>query len=151
MTTKRLINVARVALCGGFMTVHFVQGQMVASSSPNAAKERGHILLTPPLSELNSQRLRAVLVEVRYGPGEGSHPHSHPCPVIGYVLEGAIRTQVKGEPEAIYNAGQSFYEAPNGVHLLAANASNTRPAKFVAFFVCDHEAPLSLPAKGESK
>lgn len=85
------------------------------------------------------------IVEVTYGPGEFSPPHSHPCPVIGYVLAGSVRMQVKGEREAIYKVGDSFYEAPNGVHLVSANASQTKPAKFLAYFVCDHETPLSLP------
>ena len=43
----------------------------------------------------------------------------------------------------IYNAGQSFYEIPNGVHLVSANASSTEPAKLLAFFICDRDAPLS--------
>jgi hypothetical protein len=40
-------------------------------------------------------------------------------------------------------ASESFYEAPNGVHQVSANASDRAPAKFLAYFVCDHEAPLS--------
>jgi quercetin dioxygenase-like cupin family protein len=64
---------------------------------------------------------------------------------------------VKGEPEAIYRAGESFYEAPNGVHLVSANASSTEPAKLVAYLICDHDAPLSIDltedihSKGNSK
>jgi quercetin dioxygenase-like cupin family protein len=50
---------------------------------------------------------------------------------------------VKGEPEAIYRAGESFYEAPNGVHVVSANASQTEAATFIAYFVCDHNTPLS--------
>jgi quercetin dioxygenase-like cupin family protein len=57
-----------------------------------------------------------------------------------------LRTQVKGEAEAVYKAGESFYEAPNGVHLVSANASKARPAKFIAYFVCDQETPLSVKA-----
>ena len=53
-------------------------------------------------------------------------PTRHPCPVIGYVLHGAVRMQVKGGPEALYQAGDSFYEAPNGIHLVSKNASATR-------------------------
>lgn len=83
------------------------------------------------------------MVEVHYGPGESSPPHSHPCVVIGYVVEGALRTRVKGEPEAIYKPGETFYEAPNGVHVVSANASQTEPATFIAYFVCDHDTPLS--------
>jgi len=67
---------------------------------------------------------------------------------------GALRVQVKGEPETIYKAGESFYEAPNGEHLISANASQQEPAKFIACFVCDGDKPLLLPiartqAKGD--
>ena len=96
-------------------------------------------------------------MEVNYGPGEASPPHSHPCAVVGYVVEGILRTQVKGEPELIYSAGEGFYEAPNGVHLVSANASSTEPAKLVAYLICDHDTPLSVDvpetihAKGTAK
>jgi quercetin dioxygenase-like cupin family protein len=65
--------------------------------------------------------------------------------VIVYVVQGALRTKVKGEPEAVYHAGGSFYEAPNGVHEVSANASKPEPVKFVAYFVCDHDTELSVP------
>ncbi len=63
--------------------------------------------------------------------------------MIGYVAQGSIRTQVKGEPEAIYKTGESFFEAPNGIHLVSANASATSPAILIAYFICDHDRPLS--------
>jgi quercetin dioxygenase-like cupin family protein len=100
--------------------------------------------LSQALPKLDGGRLKVTLVEVNYGPGESSPPHSHPCAVVGYVVEGALRTQVKGETERIYRAGESFYEAPHGVHAVSANASTTEPARFVAYFVCDHEGPLSI-------
>jgi len=103
-------------------------------------------VISQPLPKLDGDHLTVHVVEVRYGPGEHSQPHTHPCPVIGYVLEGAVRMQVKGGEEKIYHVGESFYEAPNGVHLLSANASQTMPAHFLATFVCDHQAPLSSPA-----
>ena len=106
-------------------------------------KERARVALKQALPKLNGEHLKATVVEVHYGPGESSPPHSHPCAVIGYVVEGALRTQVKGEPEAIYKAGEGFYEAPNGVHVVSANASQTVPATFIAYFVCDHDTPLS--------
>jgi len=90
--------------------------------------------------------LKATVVEVNYGPGESSEPHSHPCAVVGYVVEGTLRTQIKGEAEAIYKAGESFYEAPNGIHMVSANASDEVPLKLLAYFVCDHEVPLSSAA-----
>jgi len=41
--------------------------------------------------------------------------------------------------------GESFFEPANGVHLISANASRTAPAKFLAYFLCDHETKLSVP------
>ena len=63
----------------------------------------------------------------------------------------ATRMQVRGQAMGIYKAEENFYESQNAVHPLAANASGTEPAKFIAFFVCDHDAPLSTPAPGEPK
>ncbi len=118
----------------------------VLCAAPICHGEDARIVCTHRLPALDGKRLEAKIVEVTYGPGESSQPHSHPCAVIGYVLEGAVRMQVKGEPEAIYKAGQSFYEAPNGVHAISANVSKTEPARFLAYFTCDHETPLTVPA-----
>jgi quercetin dioxygenase-like cupin family protein len=100
---------------------------------------------THALGPLDGSRLKATVVEVRYGPGQSSPPHSHPCPVIGYVIEGSLRTQVRGEPEAVYTAGQGFYEAANGVHAVSANASTDKPVRFLAYFTCDRDVPLLQP------
>jgi quercetin dioxygenase-like cupin family protein len=62
-----------------------------------------------------------------------------------YVIEGAIRTRLKGEAEAIYRAGETFYEAANGVHELSANASDQAPAKFLAIFVCEGDTAFTVP------
>ncbi len=98
------------------------------------------------LPPLDGNHLRATVVEVNYAPGEADKPHSHPCTVIGYVAQGAIRFQVKGgAPEAVYKAGESFYEPPNGVHQVSANASDKEPARLIAFFICDHDTPLTVP------
>lgn len=52
--------------------------------------------------------------------------------------------QMQGQPEMVYKAGQSFYEGPNGVHIVSANPNTTEPAKFVAYFICDRDTPLSI-------
>ena len=127
----------------------FLGWSQARSDMQHAEKsERARIALAEGLPNMNGEHLKATLVEVNYGPGESSAPHSHPCPVIGYVLAGTLRTQVRGEAEAVYKAGESFYEAANGVHAVSANGSATEPAKFVAFFVCDHDAPLSVAPGG---
>lgn len=122
-------------------------GALLAATAANSGP-RVRTVFTSPLPKMDGTGLKATVVEVNYGPGESSTPHTHPCPVIVYVLEGSLRTQVAGHPEEIYKAGQSFYEAPNGVHLVSANASKTDRARFLAYFVCDHEAPLSSTLPG---
>jgi quercetin dioxygenase-like cupin family protein len=116
------------------------------ADASQAKTERARIAFSHALPQLDGSHLNATIVEVTYGPGESSPPHSHPCAVIGYVVEGALRTQVKGEPETIYKAGESFYEAPNGVHMISANASDKTRTKLLAYFICDHDAPLSVAA-----
>jgi quercetin dioxygenase-like cupin family protein len=138
------IAVAVAILCGGLVARPFVWGQDASSVSRSEAKERARIVRSQALSKLEGDHLKVVLVEVNYGPGEASPPHSHPCAVVGYVVEGTLRTQVKGEPEMTYKAGESFYEAPNGVHLVSANASSTKRAKLLAYLLCDHDTPLSV-------
>ncbi len=115
---------------------------MGVSAAPSA-KDRARVVLTKALPALDGSHLKATLVEVNYGPGQESRPHTHPCAVLAYVAEGTLRSQVKGEREITYQTGQSFYEPPNGVHLVSANASSTQPAKLIAFLLCDNDKPLS--------
>jgi quercetin dioxygenase-like cupin family protein len=121
--------------------------------TPAQKHDRARVVRAASLPALDGNRLRATLVEVHYGPGESSPPHSHPCAVMGYVVQGSIRTQVEGEPLEIYKAGESFYELPGGIHAISANASSTESAEFVAYFVCDHETPLSadVPAQASNR
>jgi quercetin dioxygenase-like cupin family protein len=138
---------AVAALC--VVAAGFLGWDQVRSDTQRAeARERAQVVLAQTLPKMDGEHLKATLVEVNYGPGESSEPHSHPCPVIGYVLAGALRTQVRGEKEAVYTAGESFYEPANGVHAVSANASQTEPAKLLAYFVCDHDAALSVAVPG---
>jgi quercetin dioxygenase-like cupin family protein len=153
--TKTRTSIALVTFCIGLAGAGFAWTRTAAS--PTRANERVRIVASQLLPKLDADHLKAVLVEVRYAPGEASSPHTHPCAVIGYVVEGTLRTQVKGEPEKTYRAGESFYEAPNGVHLLSANASSTEPAKLLAYLICSGDMPLSVDvsesthAQGASK
>lgn len=102
-------------------------------------------LLMQRLPALNGTTVDARLVEVTYGPGGSSTAHRHPCPVVGYVIEGALRMQLAGQPERIVRAGESFYESPADIHAVSANASATAPARFLAYFTCDKDTPTSVP------
>jgi quercetin dioxygenase-like cupin family protein len=119
------------------------------ATAPVRSGATARVALTQPLPAMDGAHLEVTVVEVRYGPGESSSPHRHPCAVTGYVVEGAFRSQSGTEPERVYQAGESFYEAPNAVHRVSANASAEVPVKFVAHFVCDRKAPLTTPEAGE--
>jgi quercetin dioxygenase-like cupin family protein len=144
MTTTRMW--ASLALMISFAAVagsHVVAARDAAQADQEN-RERARVAFSHDLPQLNGDKLTVTVVEVNYGPGESSTPHGHPCPVIGYVVAGTLRTQVKGEPEAIYKVGETFYEPPNGVHLVSANASDKVPAKLLAYFVCDRHTALSV-------
>jgi len=137
-----LTGAAFVACRGGSSTP-----RNAAADDPGPPRaEHARAAFSHALPSMDGSKLEATIVEVSYAPGGSSPPHTHPCPVIGYVIDGALRTQSQGEPEATYSAGQSFYEAPNTVHVVSANASRDRPVRFLAYFVCDHRAPLVAPA-----
>jgi len=147
---KRAFIASAMLVCASF-TAQASLAQTAAPPAQASSQRSARTVFTRALPALDGNKLSAEVVEVTYGPGAASSPHSHSCPVIGYVLEGSVRMQVKGEAEAIYKPGDTFYEAPNGVHLVSANASQTQPAKFLAFLVCDHEGPRSTPVKEEQK
>ena len=140
----RRMRHALVPLCVAVVGCRAVPAHADVDAPHDTVAARARIAFAHALPRLDGSHLEATLVEVTYGPGGASPPHSHPCPVIGYVVEGALRTQVKGEAERTYAAGESFYEAPNSVHAVSANASRQSPVRFLAYFTCDRKTPLSV-------
>jgi quercetin dioxygenase-like cupin family protein len=88
-----------------------------------------------------------VMITVKYPPGHSDQVHRHNAHAFVYVLEGSVVMQVRGGKEVTLTPGQTFYEGPNDVHIVGRNASQTKPAKFVVFFVKDKGAPILVPAK----
>src|SRR5213080_3455350 len=87
-----------------------------------------------------------LMITVVYPPGASDPVHRHNAHAFIYVLEGSIVMQVKGGKETTLTPGQTFYEGPDDVHVVGRNASQTKPAKFVVFFVKDKGAPILVPA-----
>ena len=84
-----------------------------------------------------------LMLTVEYLPGGASLPHRHDAQVFVYVLEGQIKMQVAGGPVVTLGPGQTFYESPTDIHAVSANASKTKPAKFLVFIVKDKGAPVT--------
>jgi len=102
-------------------------------------------LMSKDLTECPGKQ--GVMITVEYPPGHSDEIHRHNAYAFVYVLEGSVLMQVRGGKEVTLTLGQSFYEGPDDVHVLGRNASKTKPAKFVVFFVKDKGSPITVPAK----
>ena len=102
-------------------------------------------LFTKDLTNLPGKE--GLMVTVEYPPGSSDPIHRHNAHAFVYVLEGSIVMQVRGGKEVTLTPGQTFYEGPDDVHVVGRNASKTKPAKFVVFFVKDKGAPVLVPAE----
>jgi quercetin dioxygenase-like cupin family protein len=139
--TLSIVLVAIAAIAGSRVLARFYGHSLHAGDVAKTTQAR--LATTQAMPPLNGSSLKASIVEVTYPPGGESRPHTHPCAVIGYVVSGHYRSGVKGAQERVYGPGDTFYEAPNGVHIVSRNASSTEPTKFLAYSLCDHDVPLS--------
>jgi quercetin dioxygenase-like cupin family protein len=100
-------------------------------------------LMSKDLTEFPGKE--GVMLMIEYPPGSSDPIHRHNAHGFIYVLEGSIVMQVRGGKEVTLTPGQTFYEGPTDVHIVGRNASQTKPAKFVVFFVKDKSAPILVP------
>jgi quercetin dioxygenase-like cupin family protein len=85
-------------------------------------------------------------VTVSYPPGGKSpaHHHAQSAFIMAYVISGAIRSELEGEPARVYHAGDTWSEAPGAHHTISENASATEPAELLAVFLLDSgDGPLT--------
>jgi len=95
----------------------------------------------------NAPGMSLIAVTVDYPPGAKSGPHTHAKSafIYGYVVSGAIRSQVNDEPAKVYRTGEAFFEMPGAHHKSSENASDTEPARLLAVFVVDANETLTTP------
>ena len=123
------------------MPVTLMDQQPTANKAPQASVTP---LTAKDLPEFPGKEV--LMITVDYPPGSVDPIHRHNAHAFVYVLEGSIIMQVKGGKEVTLTPGQNFYEGPNDVHVVGRNASSTKPAKFVVFFIKDKGAPVLVPA-----
>ena len=116
--------------------LHFQEGPKEAKVTPLFSKD---------LADFPGKE--GLMITVEYPPGSTDPIHRHNAHGFIYVLEGSIVMQVRGGKEVTLKPGQTFYEGPDDVHVVGRNASQTKPAKFVVFFVKDKGAPIVVPEK----
>src|SRR5213080_1344902 len=118
------------------------KSNVAATAEPKEAKVTP--LLSKDLTDLPGKEGLMLIIE--YPPGSSDPIHRHNAHGFIYVLEGSVIMQVRGGKEVTLTPGQTFYEGPEDVHVVGRNASQTKPAKFVVFFVKDKGAPVLVPA-----
>ena len=119
-----------------------VAGLLVAAP-PASAADNGRETVAPvfayPIPNVAGKSLTALTVS--YAPGAKTPAHRHGRAfVVGYVLEGAIRSRLGNGEVKVHKAGESWSEQPGAHHTLSENASATEPAKILAIFVAKTDA-----------
>ena len=78
-------------------------------------------------------------------PGPKTGRHSHPGPVLAYVVEGEFWYLIDGQSEKIYKAGEFFQVSHGAIH--NEGASGDKPVKVMAVYVVEKGKPLVQPAQ----
>jgi len=143
-TTAATANKATASSTSAATATSTPAGASAARAAPDAIVKN---LMSRDL--IGAAGKEVLMVTVEYLPGGASLPHRHNAQVFVYVLEGELRMQVAGSPSVTLGPGDSFYESPNDIHTVSANASRTKSARFLVFIVKDKGAPVSVGAATE--
>jgi len=115
-------------------------------SSPLIAEDaKVTSLMSKPVPHNPGKEL--LMISVEYPPGASNPVHRHNAQALLYVLEGSVIMGVNGAKPVTLTAGQTFYEAPDDVHTVGRNASETMPARFLVFLLKNKGAPVLIPVK----
>jgi quercetin dioxygenase-like cupin family protein len=117
-----------------------------ARAAPSNASQDAIVkqLMTKDLAAAAGKEV--LMVTVEYLAGGASLPHRHNAQVFVYVLEGKVRMQVQGSAAVTLGPGETFYESPDDIHTISANASRTKSARILVFIIKDKGAPVSTGA-----
>ena len=130
-----------IAGCGAAPTSAVHETAAPPSSAPPA--ETLHPLFQRALP--NAQGMTFTSAIVTFPPGARALPHRHgDAFVYAYVLEGAVSSELEGEPAHVYRQGENWSEAPRAHHLVTENTSATAPAKLLVVFVAPSGSPLKV-------
>ena len=127
----------------------FALGVTVSSTAASAGTGTASTLVSKELADVPGKEGMVELVN--FAPGEASERHRHNADLFVYVLEGAVVTQLEGEAPKTLHAGEVFTESPTDIHVISRNASTTKPAKLLVFFVKAKGAPPTVLAPHEHK
>jgi len=131
-----------LALAGWPQSLLLAQAHAQSAPAAGAAARQTELFKTT----MNDVMGRVFSVRVlERDPGTGSGPHRHPgSHTIGYVLDGTYEVKVGDGPLQRLGPGGTFYEAPNALHAVSRNGSNTQPVKYLVIQVSDPTKPATV-------
>ena len=130
MTGRSLFLVSVVALSlAGFASAQ----QPPAQPSPIKRTPLGKV-------EVPGSNYEVVFGITELAAGHKAGRHFHPGPVLVHVTEGEFWYPIDGQPERIYNAGDSFEVPDSAIH--AEGAVGSKPARVMAVFIVEKGKPL---------
>jgi quercetin dioxygenase-like cupin family protein len=94
--------------------------------------------------ELPNANYEMTTAIVEVAPGFKAPRHLHPGLVTAYVIEGACWFAPDGQPEKIYQPGETIELGDHAVH--AEGATADKPCKMYVAYVLEKGAPLAVPA-----
>ncbi len=70
--------------------------------------------------------------------------HTHPGDEAGFIVKGSLVLKVKGQPDRVLKAGDSFFNPRGAVHSVAAEPG-AEGATAVSAWIIDKGQPLATP------
>jgi quercetin dioxygenase-like cupin family protein len=124
-----------------------VMGGLVLADGEDKGKPKVTPLSSRDVAEkLDGKAVKATTVEVTIEPGQASHPHRHPGPVFGYVLEGEYEWAIDDQPVKKLKAGDTFYEPTMCLHRVSRNPSDKGRTRVLAVLLIPRDAKeLAIP------
>jgi len=124
-----------------FLMLVAASGLALAQTPRSVGKD----LMVKELPDLTG---REALVRANvYPPGTSNPPHRHDAHVFLHVLEGQLIVQLKGGQPVTLNPGDTYYEAPDDIHVMSRNPSDSIPAKALIFMVKKTGVPSTTLVK----
>jgi quercetin dioxygenase-like cupin family protein len=107
------------------------------------------VLFTAPLPDVPGMRLRVVRLAIPPATGKSS-PHRHPGSVYVYIVQGAARLGLEGQPVQTVHAGESFFEPKGALHTVAESVSPTESATAIAVMIEPDDAQPAAGTRAEA-
>ena len=94
---------------------------------------------------------RVEVKKLTITPGGKTNPHTHPGPVISYVVQGSLIVKIAGGEEKTFKPGEVIYEPGNTTIEKFDNASPTEPAVFITDYLLSADDKEIIHFLGDDK